>query len=91
MLSLLRLLFLDAETMLSLQNTRDDLAVLVQQFAVDYLGLPEDPEVLVRENKTQQVNSGWLGRLSGSYFSIKRRRRKDWNEVMRLHDVTKFD
>ncbi|KAG0005470.1 hypothetical protein BGZ65_011042 [Modicella reniformis] len=91
MLSLLRLLYICPETMESLRECRQELAVRVHEFAVQLLRLPEDPEELVRENKTHLANSGWIGRLSGSYFSIKRRRRKDWNEVMRLHDVTNFD
>ncbi|KAF9357215.1 hypothetical protein BGX34_009501 [Mortierella sp. NVP85] len=91
MLSLLRLLFMEEETMVSLQECREDLAQRVNEFAVQYLKLPEDPEELVQENRTHKANSGWFGRLSGSYFSIKRRRRKDWNEVMRLHDVTNYD
>ncbi|KAF9897777.1 hypothetical protein BX616_004995, partial [Lobosporangium transversale] len=90
MLSLLRLLFMTEDTMVSLQTYREELAERVHEYAVQYLKLPEDPEDLVKENKTIKGNSGWLGRLSGSYFSIKRRRRKDWNEVMRLHDVTKY-
>ncbi|KAG0297205.1 hypothetical protein BGZ98_000666 [Dissophora globulifera] len=91
MLSLLRLLFMTQDTMFSLRDCREELADRVHEFAVQYLKLPEDPEDLVKENQTMKANSGWFGRLSGSYFSIKRRRRKDWNEVMRLHDVTKYD
>jgi hypothetical protein len=25
------------------------------------------------------------------YFSVKRRRKKDWNEVLRLYDVTEYE
>ncbi|KAF9396106.1 hypothetical protein CPC16_005030 [Podila verticillata] len=91
MLSLLRLLFMTQDTMYSLRDTRQELAGRVHEFAVKQLGLPDDPEELVKENKTRKANVGWLGKLSGSYFSIKRRRRKDWNEVMRLHDVSRYD
>ncbi|KAF9337261.1 hypothetical protein BG006_005661 [Podila minutissima] len=91
MLSLLRLLFMTQDTMYSLRDTRQELAGRVHEFAVKQLGLPDDPEELVKENKTRTANVGWLGKLSGSYFSIKRRRRKDWNEVMRLHDVSHYD
>ncbi|KAI7828266.1 hypothetical protein BC939DRAFT_394477 [Gamsiella multidivaricata] len=91
MLSLLRLLFLTQDTIYSLRDCRQELAERVHDYAVQYLKLPEDPEDLVRENRTRKASSGWFGKLSGSYFSIKRRRRKDWNEVMRLHDVTKYD
>ncbi|KAF9344993.1 hypothetical protein BGX26_003669 [Mortierella sp. AD094] len=90
-LALLRLLFMTEDTMVSLRDCREELAQRVHEFAVQYLKLPEDPEELVKENKTRKSSSGWMGKLSGSYFSIKRRRRKDWNEVMRLHDVTKYD
>jgi len=82
---------MEEETMVSLRDCREELAQRVNEFAVQYLKLPEDPEELVRENQTHKANSGWSGLLSGSYFSIKRRRRKDWNEVMRLHDVTNYD
>ncbi|KAF9183078.1 hypothetical protein BGZ50_004450 [Haplosporangium sp. Z 11] len=91
MISLLRLLFMTEDTMYSLRDYRQELAARVHDFAVDHLKLPHDPEDLVRENKTNKADSGWIGRLSGSYFSIKRRRRKDWNEVMRLHDVSHYD
>ncbi|KAF9294787.1 hypothetical protein BGZ88_003313 [Linnemannia elongata] len=91
MLSLLRLLFMTEDTMYSLRDCRQELAGRVHEFAVQYLKLPEDPEELVKENKTKKADSGWMGKLSGSYFSIKRRRRKDWNEVMRLHDVSHYD
>ncbi|KAF9575181.1 hypothetical protein EC968_004117 [Mortierella alpina] len=91
MLSLLRLLFMTEDTMYSLRDYRQELAHRVHEFAVGHLKLPEDPEDLVKENKTKKVDSGWMGKLSGSYFSIKRRRRKDWNEVMRLHDVSHYD
>ncbi|KAF9168754.1 hypothetical protein DFQ26_000021 [Actinomortierella ambigua] len=91
MLSLLRLLFIAEETMDSLREKRLDLAKRVQEFAVDALNLPEDPEDLIAENKVHKQSAGWLGHLSKSYFSIKRRRRKDWNEVMRLHDISNYD
>ncbi|KAF9319623.1 hypothetical protein BG003_008579 [Podila horticola] len=91
MLSLLRLLFMTQDTMYSLRDTRQELSGRVHEFAVKQLGLPDDPEELVKENKTRKANVGWLGKLSGSYFSIKRRRRKDWNEVMRLHDVSHYN
>ncbi|KAG0210996.1 hypothetical protein BGX31_001735 [Mortierella sp. GBA43] len=91
MLSLVRLLFITEETMFSLQEFREELAGRVHQFAVEFLKLPENPEKLIKENKTDEASGGWSGLFSGSYFSIKRRRRKDWNEVMRLHDVTNFD
>jgi glycerol-3-phosphate O-acyltransferase/dihydroxyacetone phosphate acyltransferase len=79
------------DTMYSLRDCRQELAGRVHEFAVQFLNLPEDPEDLVKENKTKKADSGWMGKLSGSYFSIKRRRRKDWNEVMRLHDVSHYD
>jgi len=79
------------DTMYSLRETRSVLAERVNRLAVDVLNLPEDPEELVKENKTKKADSGWMGKLSGSYFSIKRRRRKDWNEVMRLHDISNYD
>ncbi|KAF9970366.1 hypothetical protein BGZ73_006932 [Actinomortierella ambigua] len=91
MLSLLRLLFIAEGTMENLRDKRLELAKRVQQFAVNVLDLPEDPEDLVAENKVHKQSAGWLGHLSNSYFSIKRRRRKDWNEVMRLHDVSNYD
>ncbi|KAG0207224.1 hypothetical protein BGX28_001494 [Mortierella sp. GBA30] len=91
MLSLLRLLFMTEDTMYSLALERQELAARVHEFAVEYLKLPHDPEDLIKENKTKKADSGWMGRLSGSYFSIRRRRRKDWNEVMRLHDVSHYD
>ncbi|CAG8579214.1 16675_t:CDS:2 [Acaulospora colombiana] len=60
---------------------REEIKSRVQELAVNELGLPENPESFI--TKTRPRGMG--------YFSIKRRRKKDYNEVLRLWDVSAYD
>jgi glycerol-3-phosphate O-acyltransferase / dihydroxyacetone phosphate acyltransferase len=65
-----------------LREVREGLYARVVEVATRRLGLPKDSRELV---KTQRGKRRWLG-----YFSVRRRRKKDWNEVLRLYDVTDY-
>ena len=80
--SILRMLHLGKGRMAELREMRDGLHERVIEVAVGRLGLPRNAEELV---KTKHGLRRWLG-----YFSVKRRRKKDWNEVLRLYDVTDY-
>ena len=80
-LSLTKLLLLPKEEYDHIKSIRENIRVKVQNLAVNELGLPENPEVLV--NKSRPRGMG--------YFSIRRRRKKDYNEVLRLWDVSGYD
>ncbi|CAG8470111.1 2332_t:CDS:10 [Cetraspora pellucida] len=80
-LSLTKLLLLPKEEYAHIKSIRENIREKVQILAVNELGLPDNPEVLV--NKSRPRGMG--------YFSIKKRRKKDYNEVLRLWDVSAYD
>jgi glycerol-3-phosphate O-acyltransferase/dihydroxyacetone phosphate acyltransferase len=65
-----------------LRYTREGLYERVVDVATGQLGLPRDARELVD-------GKGGARRRLG-YFSVKRRKKKDWNEVLRLYDVTDY-
>ncbi|KAJ7924990.1 hypothetical protein B0H13DRAFT_2229900 [Mycena leptocephala] len=89
--SLVRLLLVGKPTLRSMHVRREDLHTRVMRLAVQTLGLPEDPEAyFVRHGGKEKgrVRGRWE---SGSrYFSIKRRRKRDWNETLRLYDIVDY-
>ncbi|KAJ7200713.1 hypothetical protein C8J57DRAFT_1442101 [Mycena rebaudengoi] len=89
--ALRRLLMVGKPTLRSMHTRREDLHKRVMHLAVHTLGLPEDPETyFVRHGGKEKgrVRGRWE---SGSkYFSIKRRRKRDWNETLRLYDVVDY-
>ncbi|KAK7005672.1 PlsC domain-containing protein [Favolaschia claudopus] len=89
--SLMRLLLVGKPTLRSMHSRREDLHKRVMQLAVETLGLPEDPEAYFARNGGKEkgrVRGHWE---SGSrYFSIKRRRKRDWNETLRLYDIVDY-
>ncbi|KAJ7163580.1 hypothetical protein C8R43DRAFT_1062622 [Mycena crocata] len=89
--ALLRLLLVGKPTLRSMHTRREDLHTRVMRLAVDTLGLPEDPEAYFAGHGGKEkgrVRGRWE---SGSrYFSIKRRRKRDWNETLRLYDVVDY-
>lgn len=80
-LSLAKLLLLSKEEYNHIKGIRENIRVRIQNLAANELGLPENPEVLV--NKSRPRGMG--------YFSIRKRRKKDYNEVLRLWDVSAYD
>lgn len=58
------------------------------------MGLPEDPETVYAEGGYAHkgrtgVGSGWRDRTR--YFSVRRRRKREWDETLRLQDQDEYD
>ena len=82
-----RLLCVNPETLSRLRATRSDLHRRVVHLAVDELGLPADAErhfVVCGEKDKGRVVGRWAKETS--YFSVRRRRKRDWNETLRLYE-----
>ncbi|RPD59125.1 hypothetical protein L227DRAFT_601486 [Lentinus tigrinus ALCF2SS1-6] len=83
--AVLRRLLLTSESVLGgLGSTREDIRCRILAIATRKLALPDDPE-------TNLADSGMDGLADISrYFSVLRRRKRDWNEVLRLHNKTEY-
>ncbi|KAF8894078.1 hypothetical protein BD779DRAFT_1435241 [Infundibulicybe gibba] len=88
--ALLRLLRVGKPMLKTMYERRKDLYGRIMNLAVE-IGLPENPESHFAET------GGWeKGRVRGTwdsrarYFSIKRRRKRDWNETLRLYDKVDY-
>lgn len=89
--SLLRLLRVGKPALKKLREGRKDLHARVMNLAVSKLGLPDDPEVFFSERGGQhkgRIQGNWDGRKQ--YFSLRRRRKRDWNETLRLYDQVDY-
>ncbi|KAI0812713.1 hypothetical protein BC629DRAFT_1579992 [Irpex lacteus] len=87
--SLARLLRMGGRHLGKLRATRDDLHRRVMDLAVNKLGLPDTPEQHFSETNAGQQDKGrirgpWASKTK--YFSLRRRRKRDWNETLRLYD-----
>ncbi|KAI0320922.1 hypothetical protein OF83DRAFT_466959 [Amylostereum chailletii] len=85
--SLLRLLRVGPATLARLRDQRRDIYSRLVNLAVHGLGLPKDPETYFGENGEAQkgrVTGRWVG--GTTYFSVRRRRKRDWNETLRLYE-----
>ena len=80
--SIFRMLVVGRKRLEELREVREGLYGRVVEVATGRLGLPRDARELI------QTSRGLRNRLG--YFSVKRRRKKDWNEVLRLYDVTGY-
>ncbi|KAK4046145.1 hypothetical protein OIV83_006316 [Microbotryomycetes sp. JL201] len=90
-LSLFRLLWIGKAQLMLLRNMREDLRMRVEVLAVERCGLPADAEKwFVAEERAARRR--WVPRKPGflDFFSIKRRRKKDWNEALKLSDTNWF-
>jgi glycerol-3-phosphate O-acyltransferase/dihydroxyacetone phosphate acyltransferase len=89
--ALYRLLLIGKSALKNLRERRSELHSRVTNLAVDTLGLPEDPEKYFAS-----VGGKEKGRVRGNwdhvfrYFSVKRRRKRDWNETLRLYDKVDY-
>uniref|UniRef100_A0A0K3CPL7 BY PROTMAP: gi/472581825/gb/EMS19540.1/ acyltransferase [Rhodosporidium toruloides NP11] n=1 Tax=Rhodotorula toruloides TaxID=5286 RepID=A0A0K3CPL7_RHOTO len=98
LLALARLLMLGKRQLVLLRSMRADLHARVEQLAVTRAGLPRDAGVFVRERERRWKRMGlgavegglrkWLG--FAAFFDPRRRRKKDWNEALKLFDQTEF-
>jgi len=89
--ALLRLLRVGKSTLKGMHERRTDLYGRVMNLAVNTLGLPADPEAHFLEVGGRQkgrVRSSWES--GARYFSVRRRRKRDWNETLRLYDKTDY-
>ncbi|KAG8830191.1 NADH:ubiquinone oxidoreductase [Serendipita sp. 399] len=88
--ALLRLFLLGRHELGRTKVWRDRLHKRVMELA-QQLELPEDPEAYFSRRGGKEkgrVRGSWE---SGSrYFSLKRRRKRDWNEALRWYDVTDY-
>ena len=89
--SLTRLLWIGKPALVDMRERRDGLHTRVMELAVGTLGLPAEPETYFAES------GGWeKGRVQGrwaskaKYFSVRRRRKRDWNETLRLYDQVDY-
>ncbi|CAI2170478.1 2713_t:CDS:2 [Funneliformis geosporum] len=80
-ISLTKLLFLPLSEYSEIRSIRENIRMRVQELAVHELGLPENPENLISKSRPRGMG----------YFSIRRRRKKDYNEVLRLWDVSAYE
>ena len=80
--SIFRMITIGKTRLEELRMIREGLYDRVVEVATKRLGLPRNAGELVQ---TKGGLRRWLG-----YFSVKRRRKKDWNEVLRLYDVTDY-
>lgn len=90
-IALFRLLCVGESNLKKMLDVRSDLHSRVMNLGVTKLDLPENPE-----SHFSQVGGEEKGRVRGSwdsgtrYFSIKRRRKRDWNETLRLYDKVDY-
>lgn len=78
-------------TLKSMHEKRADLHSRVMSLAVDTLGLPDNPEEYFVEaggKEKGRVRGKWES--SARYFSVRRRRKRDWNETLRLYDKVDY-
>ncbi|KAH0827848.1 hypothetical protein J3R83DRAFT_3474 [Lanmaoa asiatica] len=89
--ALLRLLWVGPTTLEALRETRGDLHSRIMNLAVGTLGLPRNPEKDFLESGGRakgRVKSKWES--GAKYFSVRRRRKRDWNETLRLYDKVDY-
>ncbi|KAG8828239.1 hypothetical protein FRC19_008355 [Serendipita sp. 401] len=88
--ALMRLFLLGRHELGRTKLWRDGLHKRVMELSQE-LGLPDDPESYFARRGGKEkgrVRGKWE---SGSrYFSLKRRRKRDWNEALRWYDVTDY-
>jgi glycerol-3-phosphate O-acyltransferase/dihydroxyacetone phosphate acyltransferase len=85
--ALYRLLRVGKSALMKMREVRKDLHRRIMGLAVSKLNLPAEPEsyfVLSGGREKGRVRGKWDS--SARYFSIKRRRKRDWDETLRLYD-----
>ncbi|KAF8895688.1 hypothetical protein CPB84DRAFT_1782206 [Gymnopilus junonius] len=89
--ALFRLLLVGKPTLKKMHEIRKDLHGRVANLAISKLGLPDDPEGFFSRaggKEKGRIRGGWESKAR--YFSIKRRRKRDWNETLRLYDKVDY-
>jgi glycerol-3-phosphate O-acyltransferase / dihydroxyacetone phosphate acyltransferase len=91
LLALIRLLRVGKATLKDMYLRRIDLHSRVMNLATRSIGLPEDPEsyfAAAGGTEKGRVRGTWES--SRKYFSVRRRRKRDWNETLRLYDKVDY-
>ena len=90
--SLFRLLFAGSPTLARLGENRNGLHERVRELSMKSMQLPKNPEDHFSssggKHKGRVGSTTWES--STKYFSLRRRRKRDWNETLRLHDIVDF-
>ncbi|KAJ3829971.1 hypothetical protein EV361DRAFT_897945 [Lentinula raphanica] len=89
-LSLFRLLRVGKRTLNEMRSLREGIHRQIMELAIS-LGLPSDPEEFFSQAGSQEkgrVMGVWQSKAG--YFSIRRRRKRDWNETLRLYDKVDY-
>ncbi|KAH9951520.1 hypothetical protein B0H21DRAFT_842014 [Amylocystis lapponica] len=89
--ALSRLLLIGRPRLDALLALRASLHARVMELAVQTLGLQADPEQYFAEIGGRQkgrVQGRWESKAK--YFSVRRRRKRDWNETLRLYDQVDY-
>ncbi|TFK44424.1 hypothetical protein BDQ12DRAFT_672975 [Crucibulum laeve] len=89
--ALWRLLMVGKPTLKNMHEKRKGLYARVMNLALETLELPESPESYFKLSGGKEkgrVRGSWDS--SARYFSIKRRRKRDWNETLRLYDQVDY-
>ncbi|KAJ3803236.1 hypothetical protein GGU11DRAFT_762394 [Lentinula aff. detonsa] len=88
--TLFRLLRVGKSTLNEMRSLRDVLHRKIMELAIS-LELPPDPEEFFLQAGSQEkgrVMGAWQSKAG--YFSLRRRRKRDWNETLRLYDKVDF-
>ncbi|KAL0956352.1 hypothetical protein HGRIS_002502 [Hohenbuehelia grisea] len=88
--ALTRLLRVGKPSLNHMREQRRDLHSRIMNLAVQ-IGLPDDPEthfVQAGGREKGRVRGRWDS--SARYFSVRRRRKRDWNETLRLYDKVDY-
>ncbi|SCZ97878.1 BZ3500_MvSof-1268-A1-R1_Chr3-3g06429 [Microbotryum saponariae] len=83
-IALFRLLLIGKRQLRVLRDMRESLRIRVENLAVKDCGLPRDAEKYIERQR------GWRLASSLGFFSLRRRRKKDWNESLKLFDVSEY-
>ncbi|SCV74706.1 BQ2448_7735 [Microbotryum intermedium] len=83
-IALFRLLLIGKRQLRVLRDMRESLRIRVENLAVKDCGLPRDAEKYI------ETQRGWRVASSLGFFSLRRRRKKDWNESLKLFDVSEY-
>jgi glycerol-3-phosphate O-acyltransferase/dihydroxyacetone phosphate acyltransferase len=89
--ALVRLLCIGQFSLRNMAEQRKDLHSRVMKLATQTLNLPEDPEsyfIKAGGREKGRVKGTWDSGVR--YFSVRRRRKRDWNETLRLYDKVDY-
>jgi glycerol-3-phosphate O-acyltransferase/dihydroxyacetone phosphate acyltransferase len=89
--ALIRLLYVGKSILKRMGENRANMYSRVMNLAVQTLELPDDPEdYFVRAGGRQKGRVRGKWESGTGYFSVRRRRKRDWNETLRLYDKVDY-